>query len=725
MVRPEHVSMLSSSAKKRRATRQEVPLGCKIFFGIVVLIIIAIIFGLFLVLDRIIGHGPESTDERQSQLQGKEPTTVAPIRQYASSEQQPITTITSMANMKTEDPKVKESKRKQTRTVTAKQRPRVVGDGESLKATQHKVSTLQNQYMPEAAGSATLHYWNITTETYINYTIGPDIYNTLITDGVLGPGRDIILLTHGWTGVKFADNVFMSFLRFHQRMTPTLTVLFINWTTESRNRSSFDDRIADAMIDELSFLFLNLDVEQTKLHCIGHSIGGYLCSAICRDFSSTTGAKCKRLVAIDPSTELTIQQIQSRVTSSKINTISKQDAEYVVVFASNQDFFRPGKLLTGHEYIVAKLGGPRGRKCDAATRKWNRRICGTNFFNERFCETLTHEEILRRLGPPTESLLCSQFVGPAQYMKLLDVEQSLVTLQPDDRSPEGQYGLVYSVWNAYVSGLDYRYISYYGYRPEWYIYEMHSTDITTSNLVVVMATSGSIINVMYSTGVYSYTLGSFSVAAALMHGSYDTKKPLFISCSGGRILSVHLSGGRGYLREYQNGTFIHKLPMTTRKLSLYNCHEFGKHAGSIFKCESAGTEHYIPIYRSQLTVTKTIPVPPLQGCLQYDDLSNITLTTVRPPVSTQVNSSVTIYPGHHGQVMQIEMVNTVTGQTDTILTFWDICNISRDRGIVMAFDRTTPMLRLLFRNSGNYTIYLKADFGTTEANVTVLDKPIR
>ena len=303
------------------------------------------------------------------------------------------------------------------------------------------------------------------------------IYHRL--HSALAGKTDIIVLVPGY---YMGYHSFRKVLRFHQKMTPAVAVLLVDWELYYDYDGLY--------VDFGKFL---VDIPKSKrLHCIGHSAGAHACSTICRQWRYISkDRRCTRIIGLEP-------------TSVK-GGLEKDDAEYVAVLKTEGSWITGG--YTASEDIMLDDRG--GRSC-GIHGGWSGRVCAESIWGQTVCEEFSWRDTWSKSG-------CFHRLIVPKFLKTLDVRTGLPMFHLLN---EGyKVGPVRSTWNGYTMSRDYRYSSFFNHISIKYMTEITYSpvikkDFVTPIMIIVVASSGS---QMFIGGNNAQTLryGSYDVLTAV------------------------------------------------------------------------------------------------------------------------------------------------------------------------------------------------------------------
>lgn len=297
------------------------------------------------------------------------------------------------------------------------------------------------------------------------------VVNQMKNDGVFSYGRDkdTVLLVHGWHAVQSSERLFKQLLRHHQKMTPNSSVIFVKWESQGANDIELGNAAFSAVRVNLENFLTELP-DYTNLHCVGHSLGGHACGAICRHFRKIKGKNCTRIVSLDPAS------IPFKYNSPYQNEVGQyrihsSDADYVALFMTNRNLMGLHHVI-GHEYIMS-YSEKEGYYHDACPLlgKWWGNICTTGYYGYTWCDDYDIGTMANSYIIPHTQDSCSHMMAPIQFIKFLDVWNPAIvaTLTGNSLNRFRQ-----TIWTSYVTSVDKRYNYDNTY---WSSYRVHTNEL--------------------------------------------------------------------------------------------------------------------------------------------------------------------------------------------------------------------------------------------------------
>lgn len=496
---------------------------------------------------------------------------------------------------------------------------------------------------------------------------------------------DIVLLIPGW---YLGYDSFRKVLRFHQKMTPAVGVVLVDY------RLYYDTDGLHA--DFRKFL---ADIPDTKkLHCIGHSAGAHACSTICRQYSQLSkGHRCIRIVGLEP--------------TFVSGGLDKSDADYVVVLKTHYSWITGG--YTASEDLMVEDKG--GRSC-GIHGGWSGRVCGESVWGATVCEEFSWGNTWSLSG-------CYHRMIVPKFLKTLDVKTGLPVfhvLQEGSR-----VGPVRSTWNGYTLSRDYRYDSYFNHHSIKYMTEMAYSpilkkDFVSSIMIIVVAS--------HDSRVY---MGGYSVQT-LRYGKYDvTTEIAYTELAEGslwihhlnpnaHIYLVHVITPQGF---YQVSDSVAPLAdrqiMTGGSVRTMYCTRTPDPLGRPSHYCMYTKEHFpIMQYRTMLNANggDHVNVPPTAGCLVDKN------TTAGMIISQLSDMHVTV-----GRKLQIDLSRSpfwlmsvdLTDRVGThrLVSYWDTCVTSSQ--CVFHLNRMKKEFNVTFFAEDVYDLEFFLQFEVIKLKVTV------
>lgn len=436
------------------------------------------------------------------------------------------------------------------------------------------------------------------------------VVKNMISDGVFMDGRynNMILLVHGWHGVQSSEGLFKQVLRHTQKMIPNSAVIFVKWENQGAN----DVELGNAAYSSIRINLVNLLTElpnNTRLHCIGHSLGGHACGAICRQYRSIKNKNCTRILGLDPASVMF--KHNSPYPDIVNRRLNKDDADYVALLMTNRNLMGLHDMI-GHEYIMVfpKYSGYFHEGCPTIG-KWHGRVCTTSYFNYTWCENYDVGTMFNSYIIPHTSDSCSHMMAPIQFVKLLDVWNQPVVASVSD----GATVLSPSVWNSYSISLDKRYAM--SNITHWASFSVDENSLHPLEVVIFILDKDSVIP-----SVYGSTFDYCTVFNSYKHCLYFVKGDLMNTKSSIKILNKH---GNIYIGRIRKGEGIFSLDwekFNFKKSSFFGVSSFREavlqcNGGNCYQTQSIS----YPSLRNMLNVNgKVLERCPVEDTIDLQDL---------------------------------------------------------------------------------------------------------
>ncbi|CDO33916.1 protein ORF19 [Pigeon adenovirus 1] len=587
----------------------------------------------------------------------------------------------------------------------------------------------------ETVGSAEYFYWNETKGRgeFVRFVDENGVYDKMKQHGVFDDGRDreLVLLIHGWHAVQSSEDMFRRVTRYHQRMTPKTAVLFVKWERRGANWVELGNAAHYAI--KLSLPHLLKDLNDTKLHCVGHSLGGHACGSVCREYRTLRNntRQCERIVSLDPAS--VPFKHNSPYPHLIKNRISRYDAKYVVAFLTNRNLMGLADLV-GDEYVTVNIYGHSSEGCPAVGKWWGT-ICGESLYNKKvYCEYMDVRTMFNSWIIPHTRDSCSHMMAPIYFMRLLDARVAAPLLSIPSHPPEYPDPFLTS-WNSYATSRDYRYATYFQDKTMWYSAYFDPDSLTPADMLRIVLVGGTDCRIHRCAHKEKYNDGAnHHVVCFMPAGFYDKREVVFMTCDRGvRILYAHLYKGQSYLGNpsaWKQGE--QQTPMTVlgeRKLVCVPTN--GGRGAYQTRCQGTphipGTARWTAQYRSQLNVTsKWIDVPPKSGCLPYNaswaDLNSTTPTVFSNRVGEWFNFTVYHFRGWYGweQLFQTVYWNETHTKPIVLTTFWDQCTTLEQLNFTLNVDARRYYVKFFTPGSHTFEVYFETYKKRYIFNVTAL-----
>ncbi|WPS63632.1 ORF19 [Aviadenovirus phalacrocoracidae] len=576
----------------------------------------------------------------------------------------------------------------------------------------------------EASSNPTLMtYYDINAQKFVDFVGNDDVYERMFKAGVFSNGRDsdVVLLVHGWHALQSSVYLFQQLLRFHQKMTPNTTVLFVNWESQGANFIELGNAAFASLRVNLEAFFKGLP-RHYNIHCIGHSLGAHACGALCRQYRHIhpESKLCTRIVGLDPaSVHFKHDSPYSHIVNRRL---SREDAHYVAVFTTNRNFMGLADVI-GDEYITPNIQGHVHESCPQIG-KWHGEVCGTNFYGQEYCEYMDVRTMFNSGIIPHTIDSCSHLMAPIQFMKLLDIYSTaiVVKLQP---SPIVRNDVLPSAWNAYVTSKDYRYSSYYNTATQWYSTRVADASLQMADLFLVLTFPGVSVRCLGGITYNRQRLTSTTLHMCFYGSTYERMPSFNVVTHGGQILLAHFQMGRAAM---SNRNVMPKVPMSGVAVRRYICNGTSDRYGEFrYLCQPSFQAYWMPSYRSQLNVTGTvISVPPVNGtCLPYEGEFSDLISVFWGYRTVSLNETLSLNFTGRGNIEELAKVvlqNTCSGMNFTLVTFWEVCSGFNKSLYNITLDRLGKVLNITFYRHGIYELRLYFPFDMVRLNIRAMPK---
>ncbi|AID52698.1 lipase [Falconid herpesvirus 1] len=539
-----------------------------------------------------------------------------------------------------------------------------------------------------------LFWWCEDKNDFVEYSD----YDALQTAGAFDYDRDknIIFLVGGWQQQQNdSHSFFKAALRYHARMTPKASLLYVDWDNIGANSTKLYDAYAAAWRVNLTEFLTNVSINGSSVHCIGYSVGTYVCTTICRQYFNVSGYRCDRIVAIDHRDEIAVN---ATLEKRALTRTLRNDAKYVAALRSTWSNMNVTDEEV-HEYITIPNITANSKICDNKS-SWGIDVCGLNFYGQRFCEYFGHENFTFE-----DDHTCTKFIGLIEFLRTLDVNGALPLIQMYPGFPHPVGSAVPSVWSAYTLGRDYRYKSYVSNHSVWYMgnFGVNGTSIFpvyTFQVVASTATDATILGGAYEV---KKKHGLFSVTAAFVQGSRsylpENVTILTNNTRGAHLMSTYATAAKAYVG------MLHDVPMTSEWIAPYYCSTKSNGFDCTQPWYATGFHTSIPVYRRQLRVMdKHVPIPPKKGCLPYKPPNEIQISWRREEINIAVGQNVTISPAYEAHSQAVVLENAETKTTVPLITFYDVCDMSAKSDVYFDLDWKRMNLTLHFPNAGFFVV---------------------
>lgn len=564
--------------------------------------------------------------------------------------------------------------------------------------------------------------WYENRRGFKSFKVTRGVYGRLQDAGVFRDGRerDIILLVHGWHGVQSSATMFRKFLRYHQKLTPNTAVLLVDWEAQGSIHLVLGDAAHSATRLDIGFFLVGINENKTKLHCIGHSLGGHACGAICSHYKHLKGVLCERIVGLDPASAMF--KHDSPWENVRSRRLSKNDAKYVAVLMTNRNFMGLAEGI-GDEYLMTNIYAWYSEACPLLGKWWGR-VCGTGFTGVHWCEDMDVGTMMNSAVIPHTKDSCSHMMAPITFMKLLDIFSSVSVWKLQFSEPK-VIGYIPSVWSGYTTGKDYRYTTFFNPMTLWYSFMVESEFLTPYEILTVITEKGVNIETDWTSTFFHYLGSSFDVWLGVLDSFYDKKSVIRVRATG-TVYMLRASKGQAFAdnkSSFDKG--MRFAPMTASAERMFKCKPHTHKRFNLWCEPSIPNSAWLPVYRSQLNVTsKYIAVPPVSGCLHYWSEFPDMLQTHYNMISVTVFTALNMTAYSDFDLFKIKIYNGNRGKNYTLATFWDVCNEFEDAGVeVHRFDRLQKVITLFFKESGTHTVHFVFQYEIKSTVVKVMERP--
>ncbi|QEJ80786.1 protein ORF19 [Southern Psittacara leucophthalmus aviadenovirus] len=575
-------------------------------------------------------------------------------------------------------------------------------------------------------GYASIVFYNTSSKQFKSYVASPGVYDRMENDGVFkGKEQDIVLLVHGWHAWQSSIWLFEKVLRMHTIVTPTTSVLFVNWESIGANDREIGNAAWAATRLNIGEFLKGVDGSKSRLHCVGHSLGGHACAAVCRHYRLLNKYRyqCERIVSLDPASVMF--KYNSPDSDVKNYRISRWDAKYVAVLATNRNFMGLADVV-GDEYITVNIDGDSAEGCPVLG-KWSGRICVTGYTSISHCEDVDLGTMFNSRVIPHTKDTCSHMMAPVYFMKYLDIYTAVPVFRIEGRNPGWIKGPLASVWNSYVTSRDYRFDTYFVPNSVWYSFVSSPTTLRPAEqFMVITPKANKWVQVLNSYSRYfKWDDDMYSYYIFLMLNQWDSRKIIYVN-SDYTPVTCRLTRGLGY--GIYDGKFrTRPVEMTTQDVREMMCEFVPAQRNWNFKCFYKGHNNRIPVYRDMLPVVdRAIKVPPVSGCLRYNAYLPRTPRDKLSSMSFKVDTVETInWNCKVGlELMLVSIANSTERKQLVLSTMWDACGDFWDsHGIEYLVDRTKCELKLRFAHAGSYDLTLEFRYNIRIVPIKVSDAP--
>lgn len=572
-------------------------------------------------------------------------------------------------------------------------------------------------------GYASLIVYNVSTRAFDEYVSSPGVYGRMRDQGVFkGKLNDFVLLVHGWHSLQSSWHIFQPLLRMHTVLTPNTTVIYVKWEGQGANDVTLGNAAWAATRLNIGEFLKDVNENTTKLHCVGHSLGGHACATVCRHFRELKGRReqCKRIVALDPAS--VSFKHDSPDPDVKNYRVSRYDADYVAALLTNRNFAGLADVV-GDEYITTNIMGWNSEACPTLG-KWTGTICATGYTGVKHCEYVDLQTMGNSAIIPHTSDSCSHMMAPVMFMKFLDINSSVPVVHLRANEPKNVDNPLLSVWSSYTTSRDYRLDSYYGSYTVWYSFHVDPYTLRPADQLLLYVKGNDEVKVHNAKTSSKYSYGMFTVWVFVIQNQWGSKQPIFLKSSQAPTVA-RLTKGQGFsLRPEQLRYPV--TPMTTQVERQMKCQRVTGQYEYNYKCVYAGQgEKRLMAYRSQMRVVeKSTQVPPVgDDCLPYTGWFGDSIKTTLLTVEAKVDEETKVWwdRSHSMQFMDARIQSSTWGGRELVLcSFWDGCGDKwPEYKFEYNFDRLKGQIRLRFSNASTYTIKLQFRYTLQTVSVRV------
>lgn len=574
-------------------------------------------------------------------------------------------------------------------------------------------------------GYAKLRVYVASTGGFETFEATPGVYQRMKDSGVFKDKEgDLILLVHGWHAFQSSTRLFEKLLRMHSILTPNQAVVLVLWESIGANDIELGNAAWAATRLNLKDFLVGINASLTNLHCVGHSLGGHACSAICRQFRDINKFQhqCKRIVSMDPASVMF--KHDSPYPDVVKYRVNKFDADYVGVLLTNRQFMGLADSV-GDEYILTNLEGWNSEACPAIGKWWGK-VCCVGYTNVRHCEEVDIGTMFNSGVIPHISDTCSHMMAPVQFMKFLDTRNAVPVFKLPGKMPSYINNPMLSVWSSYVTSKDFRTNGFFEKNPIWYSYQLDGKDLYAANQLVVVTDKGNTwMSAPGASHLWKWDTDKYSVYVMLMfkHWGKAGSGKVYIN-SGKPPKIVRLIKGLGAPQvvasreRYEN--------VVTQAQKIYTC----KHEKTYtynYMCWQWSSQ-FTKAYRDMLPVVphKYKPVPPKPGtCLPFKKLPD-SLEFRDINVYANTHDVITIpWPDRLGKDFRAATmeVNQKDGSCNfelQLATYWSGCGDYFPKyGIEYLLKRNEGKLQLRMSQPGEYVLTIHFEFESRFTNIYV------
>lgn len=504
------------------------------------------------------------------------------------------------------------------------------------------------------------------------------------------------------------DDLMLDLLKFHQRLTPHTAVVMIE--------SWYRPYQMSAVIAYNTSLSLNMTGFMSKIprnmgvHCIGHGLGAHVCGAVCRQFYGVQGRKCDRIVGLNPRGRLF--QSNSIYVPTRDRRLTETDAKYVVVWSTDRARFSTPEY-EAHEYITPDWDGMQLEMCKGEfERVKNVQVCASGYLVNNVCGTVSQSFLTRE----TYADACSNFMVIPIFMKSMDVSRGMVMYRSMTRPPTGIFGHLPTVWNGYVSGKDYRYLSYFNSQPVWYTTALNDR-LEPYVMIVVLSLHGSNVRILDAKWSETIYYGShYVVETALVDQKHMRRFKLRYSRYP-KIFGAFVVIPQGC---YELNC---RIPMTSAYYFKTHCSPDSRAFTSV--CTISSQYEHRPVLRKMLDVTGLhVSVPPLANRCLKDKAVLSELRTSLGMVSVREGELIRVAMNASAEwffdLFRVELVlPSAPKEPLPIFSYWDACHNDHEDYLTARIDRSHGRFMFKFHRAGEYTLRFVYDLEVVELKCQV------
>lgn len=527
--------------------------------------------------------------------------------------------------------------------------------------------------------------------------------------------KNIVLLVHGWHALHSSDGLFKQLLRFHQKLTPEVGVIYINWENQGARYIGLGNAAEAAIRVNVNALLVDINPAITKLHCIGHSLGAHACAAICRSYRQIHKTNCTRIVGLDPAGPWF--QFDSPENGPRDYRLSSSDASYVASLVTNRQM---SAIYTpiGHEYLTTNIDGLFSESC-GTIGKYVGNVCGIGFNRRKWCEYIDLGTVGNSGIIPHTKDTCSHLMAIVQFMKTLDIENPLAVFKKEDHVPLGLSSFIPSVWTGYTIGKDYTYGTYkLPSTPVWYSYLVDGDSLKYFDIIIVMSKGP--IEVNRAKKMFEIQHGDFYETLLLSFNTYDRRIDYYMRVSGQFYLMR--------VRKPKSHIGDEMVPMTAFAEMVYRCDRF-TNMFFTHHCVATNEHKIVPVYRKQMSLSsKVVSVPPMSGCLDFEnELSDIIPMKI-PGISVFEGELIKIKLNvtHNDELLKVilnrKIVSIKHSTNYTLFTLWDSCRPTYCADVEVK--RLENIVEIKFNDIGYFDLYFVFQYHRDTLPIRVIHRPV-